>query len=70
MIFDVSDYAFSQWIKVKAKGGNFQNSCFKKVSTFSLQAIQPILWKYGKSAEFELFRGSKEVPFSRNFECE
>ena len=23
-----------------------------------------------KSAEFELFRGSKEVPFSRNFECE
>ena len=34
MIFDVSDYAFSQWIKVKAKGGNFQNSCLKKVSTF------------------------------------
>ena len=36
----------------------------------TLQAIQPILWKYGKSAEFELFRGSKEVPFSRNLECE
>ena len=39
-------------------------------SNGALQQIEPILWKYGKSAEFELFRGSKEVPFSRNFECE
>ena len=42
----------------------------KLILSISLQQMEPILWKYGKSAEFELFRGSKEVPFSRNFECE
>ena len=34
MIFDVSDYAFSQWIKVKAKGGNFKKFMFEKGFNF------------------------------------